>query len=145
MSEANGRNGAKFIDATISVGQIGVIITIVASVLVFYFSGQTNVGERINKTESELGARINKLEGDMNSRMQSGLSTLADRVGKNETRIAVIEQHQIQEDASIVDQRTTLNSFVVDIRQQLGHIGEQIYDWRTSVQNRDGQGQSRSR
>src|SRR5215467_3194685 len=104
MAEGNGiTNGKNLIDTKISIGQIGIIISIVTSVLIFYFSGQTNVGERINKVESEMNSRMNKLEGDMNGRLQAGVGAISDRVGKNETRIAVIEQHQIQEDANIAD------------------------------------------
>src|SRR5215475_14815246 len=137
MADGNG-NGKGLIDTKNSIGQIGIIISIVTSVLVFYFSGQTNVGERINKVESDMSMRVNKLEGDINNRIQTGVGALADRVGKNETRIAVIEQHQIQEDANIADARTSLNSFIVDVRQQLGRLLEQVSDFRITAQGRDG-------
>lgn len=129
MAEGDGRKNGNFIDTKVSIGQIGIIISIVASALVFYFTGQSNVGERINK-----------LENDMSQREQQSISLLSDRVSKNETRIAVIEQHQVQEDAGITDTRTSLNSFVVDVRQQLSRIYDQVSDLRPLLQSRDGQG-----
>ena len=134
--------GKGLIDVTISLGQIAVVASVVAGILTFYFSGQSNTGEHINRVETELNARVTKLEGDMNGRLQASTSALAERVGKNETRIAVIEQRQVTEDANIADARTSLNSFIVDIRQQFSRIVEQISDFRISIQSRDGQGTS---
>lgn len=129
MAEGSGLKNGNLIDTKVSIGQIGIIISIVCSALIFYFTGQTNVGERINK-----------LESDLNQRMQTSLSSMSDRVGKNETRIAVIEQHQIQGDSAIADVRTNLNAFIVDVRQQLGRIVDQVSDLRPLLQSRDGQG-----
>lgn len=140
MPEGNGKTNGGLIDTKISIGQIGIILSIVVSGLTFYFTGQTNVGERINKLENDLNTKINKVESDASSRLQASVSPLAERVGKNETRIAVIEQHQVQEDANITDARTTINSFIVDVRQQLSRIIEQVSDFRVTIQSRDGQG-----
>lgn len=129
MAEGDAKKNGGLIDTKVSIGQIGIIISIVTSALVFYFTGQSNVGERINK-----------LENDMSQREQQSISLLSDRVSKNETRIAVIEQHQVQEDAGLVDTRTSLNSFIVDVRQQLSRIYDQVSDLRPLLQSRDGQG-----
>jgi hypothetical protein len=139
MADGTKVNDHSFIDTKISIGQIGIVISIVASALIFYFTGQTNVGERINKLENDMGRQTQQSVNDINHQMQQSIALLSDRIGKNETRIAVIEQHQVQEDATIVDTKANLNSFIVDVRQQLSRIFDQVSDLRPLLQNRDGQ------
>jgi hypothetical protein len=141
MAEGNAGSAKNnnFIDTRISIGQIGIVISIVASALIFYFTGQTNVGERINKLENDMNHQTQQSVNDVNHQMQQSIAQLSDRIGKNETRIAVIEQHQIQEDSGIADTRTSLNSFIVDVRQQLSRIFDQVSDLRPLLQTRDAQ------
>lgn len=120
------------VDMKISIGQIAILISIVASALIFYFTGQTNVGERMNKVESEL-----------NSKMMTGDTQLSDRISKLETRAAVIEQHQTQTDSNLAETRTNFNAFVNNIQTQVGHIIDQISDLRPLLQSQGHDNQRR--
>jgi len=109
----------------ITLGQALLALSITASAMAFYFNGQSNVGDRINKTEADLSQRMTLADG-----------ALADRISKLETRAAVIEQHQAQSDAGIADTRTALNSFAVEVRGQLGKISDQIAELRPLIVGR---------
>lgn len=125
MSDSRNGHGPKdfkFV-TQISIGQIGIMLSVVVSALVFYFSGQSAVGDRITKVES-----------DMSQRLNTSIDTLGDRISKLETRVAVIEQHQTAEDAATADNRTQLNSFAVEVRGQLGRISDQIAELRPLIQ-----------
>lgn len=121
MADSGDGPSFKF-NTDISVGQIAVIISIVASAMVFYFSGQSAVGDRITKVEADQSQRLN-----------TAIDTMGDRISKIETRVAVIEQHQTAEDAAVADNRTQLNSFAVEVRGQLGRISDQISELRPLI------------
>jgi hypothetical protein len=117
---------SSFFGGPITLREVLTVISIVIGVVAFYFTEQTSVGERINKIEIEQGERLNKVEQDINQRVRDKSDILDDRISKLETREAVVEQHQIQTDASVNDNRNALNTFSIEIRNQLGKIGDQI-------------------
>lgn len=116
----NGRSS--FLGGPITLREIITVVGVVAGVMVFYFTGQTTTGERINKVESELSTRMTTAD-----------TALGDRISKLETRAAVMEQHQVQTDAATADNRNALNSFAVEVRSQLGKISDQIAELRPLI------------
>lgn len=109
---------------TVSLGQMVTVITIVATGLFYYFTGQASTVDRIGSVSNDLSNRVAVSEG-----------AITDRVGKLETRAAVIEQHQVQTDSNIADTRNTLNAFVVEVRGQLAKISDQLSEFRTILVN----------
>jgi hypothetical protein len=107
-----------FLGGPITLREVLTVISVVIGIVAFYFTEQTSVGERINK-----------LEADINQRVQIKGDAIDDRINKLETREAVVEQHQIQTDTSVADNRNALNTFSLEMRTQLGKIGDQISDF----------------
>jgi hypothetical protein len=134
-------NGPGFIDTKtrITLGQVGIIIALVASALLFYFKDQSAGGDRLNTLANTTNERISHVETDMGQRIATGDGQNSDRIGKLEVRAAVIEQHQTQEDAAIADTRTAFNSFASDVRQQLNQLITATTELRSLiVQTREG-------
>jgi uncharacterized membrane protein len=111
VPEGDDRGGFR-LKGEVTVGELLTAIAIIVGTVVFYFGGQGNMVERINKVESDLSERIGKLE----------------------TRVAVGEQHQIQSDAFDAETKTQLNSFAGEVRGDLKGISDHLDEMLRSPQ-----------
>jgi hypothetical protein len=89
----------------VRLGELLVIAGFVGTVMFYYFGGLADLSNKINSVE----------------RADS------ERISRTETRLAVIEQHQVQTDGVIVE-----------IRSELGKISDKIDALRPLIVDHDG-------